>query len=42
VILDAWRADYNNQRPHSSLGHLAPHTFRSASAYLPRFAAVQD
>lgn len=25
--LDAWRVDYNEHRPHSSLGHLTPNEF---------------
>ncbi len=25
--LEAWRVDYNEQRPHSSLGHLTPREF---------------
>ncbi len=28
MILDAWRHDYNNVRPHSSLGQQAPAHFR--------------
>ncbi len=24
AIIEAWRVDYNQQRPHSSLGHLTP------------------
>jgi putative transposase len=27
TILEAWRCDYNQQRPHSSLGHLTPSEF---------------
>jgi putative transposase len=27
--LEAWRVDYNEQRPHSSLGHLTPREFAS-------------
>ena len=27
VVLDTWRADYNSQRPHSSLGWLTPHEY---------------
>ena len=27
AILDAWRMDYNQRRPHSSLGHLTPSEF---------------
>ena len=23
-IIDAWRVDYNQRRPHSSIGHLIP------------------
>jgi putative transposase len=26
-ILEAWRLDYNQRRPHSSLGHLTPNAF---------------
>ncbi len=24
AIIEAWRSDYNQRRPHSSLGHLTP------------------
>jgi putative transposase len=27
---EAWRREYNEQRPHSSLGNLAPSEFASA------------
>jgi putative transposase len=27
VKIEAWRLDYNQQRPHSSLGHLTPSEF---------------
>jgi putative transposase len=27
VIIEAWRCDYNQRRPHSSLGHLTPDEF---------------
>ena len=27
VIIEAWRLDYNQYRPHSSLGHLTPNEF---------------
>jgi putative transposase len=26
-IIGAWRADYNQRRPHSSLGHLTPNEY---------------
>ena len=26
-ITEAWRLDYNQRRPHSSLGHLTPNEF---------------
>lgn len=42
AILDTWRADYNNARPHSSLGHLTPSAFRRAGAYLPRYANAHN
>ena len=31
AVLNTWRADYNNVRPHSSLEHLPPARFRVAS-----------
>ena len=27
AIVEAWRLDYNQRRPHSSLGHLTPNEF---------------
>jgi putative transposase len=27
TIIEAWRCDYNQRRPHSSLGHLTPNEF---------------
>lgn len=30
--IEAWRVDYNQQRPHSSLGYLTPHEFAGARA----------
>jgi putative transposase len=27
IIIEAWRRDYNQRRPHSSLGHLTPEEF---------------
>ena len=27
TIIEAWRLDYNQRRPHSSLGHLIPNEF---------------
>jgi putative transposase len=26
-IIEAWRLDYNQRRPHNSLGHLTPNEF---------------
>jgi putative transposase len=34
-ILSRWREDYNNNRPHSSLGHLPPVHFRAGGAFTP-------
>lgn|SRR5690625_1048521 len=34
-ILSRWREDYNNIRPHSSLGHLPPAHFRAGGAFTP-------
>lgn len=27
LVLEAWRADYNSERPHSSVGWLTPHEY---------------
>jgi putative transposase len=27
AIIEGWRVDYNQRRPHSSLGHLTPNEF---------------
>jgi putative transposase len=29
VVLDSWRDEYNNDRPHGSLGHMSPACFRA-------------
>ncbi len=29
ILLDRWRNEYNNHRPHSSLGYLSPNDFLS-------------
>src|SRR5271156_647005 len=30
--IEAWRLDYNTERPHSALGHLTPHAFARQAA----------
>jgi hypothetical protein len=30
VVLEAWRREYNEERPHSSLGYRTPREFRAA------------
>ena len=30
VVIERWRRQYNEERPHSSLGYQTPHEFRSA------------
>jgi putative transposase len=34
-LLDAWRAEYNNDRPHSSLQHLSPAQCRAREHFTP-------
>jgi putative transposase len=40
VVLTLWQDDYNNHRPHTSLGLRPPAAFRGAGNYLPRFRTV--
>ena len=41
VVLTSWRDDYNNHRPHTSLGLEPPAVFRGAGVYLPRFRTLE-
>jgi putative transposase len=42
VVLTSWRDDYNNHRPHTSLGFEPPAVFRGAGVYLPRFRTLEE
>ena len=42
VVLTPCREDYNNHRPHTSLGLEPPAVFGGASAYLPRFRTLEE
>ena len=39
-IIEAWRLDYNQRRPHSSLGHLTPNEFVAQRQALQTAEAV--
>ena len=38
--IEAWRVDYNQRRPHSSLGHLTPNEFVAQRQVLPTAEAA--
>ena len=38
--IEAWRVDYNQRRPHSSLGHLTPNEFVAQRQAVPTVEAV--
>ena len=40
TVVDAWRGEYNNYRPHSSPGYLAPLEFAAAKMAAPRTRGV--
>jgi putative transposase len=40
-ILDSCREDYNNHRPHSSLGHRTPVHFRTGGHFTPTLKRLQ-
>jgi putative transposase len=39
ALLELWREDCNDQRPHTSLGLQPPAHFRAGGAYQPRVAS---
>ena len=41
VIVEDWRLDYNNHRPHSSLGYMTPAAY-ATSCNLPGSAALRQ
>ena len=40
AIIEAWRVNYNQRRPHSSLGHLTPNEFVAQCQGQPIVEAV--
>jgi putative transposase len=40
-VIEAWRVDYNTQRPHGSLGHLTPTEFVARHGKSPACHAVK-
>jgi putative transposase len=40
--LDVWRAEYNNHRPHSSLGNQSPAQFRAGGYFTPAQNRLQN
>jgi putative transposase len=41
-VLSSWREDYNNARPHRSLGHRSPAAFATGGEYMPRRIAARS
>jgi transposase InsO family protein len=41
-IIEAWRIEYNTERPHSSLGNLTPEQFARNAELLPPFGRETD
>ena len=41
ALLEAWREQYNQERPHSALGYLAPAAFAAACRAAPRSATLR-
>jgi transposase InsO family protein len=40
LIIEMWRVDYNQRRPHSSLGHLTPEEFAQQRQVIMRAEPV--
>jgi transposase InsO family protein len=34
-VLETWREEYNNHRPHGSLGDRTPAEYKAGSSYVP-------
>jgi putative transposase len=39
-IIEGWRCDYNEERPHSSLGHLTPADFARSRIFFDRISLI--
>jgi transposase InsO family protein len=40
TIIERWRVDYNERRPHSSLGQLTPADFAGRSTFFDRISLI--
>jgi len=42
IVVEAWRQEYNAERPHSSLGYRTPNEFRAAFSFSPALRSLRS